>query len=380
MNQFENTRPYNDQEIPSAVARVAANPFFGNIVQYLFPKQDTEHIRKEFLKLKTVKEFQQKFMLQALNSILRQTSNGMQYEGFERLDQQHNYMFIANHRDILLDAALLQVILDKHQLDTSEITFGSNLMQGGLVIDIGKMNKMFRIVRGGSVHDFYRNSLEVSSYMRYAILEKHQSVWIAQRNGRTKNGDDHTEIAVLKMFSISSDKNFIDNMAELNITPIVTSYEYEPCVFLKTQELYISQYQQYIKEAGEDLNSIVLGIIQPKGGIYVCATPTITAEELQFCDGFEKNDKFTHLAQIIDRRVYSHYKLWKNNFIAYDLIENGDKYAQEYTPEEKKAFVEYMNEGLKSLVGEADELKSIFLNIYANPVRNKERLTSQPQN
>lgn len=377
MNQFENTRPYNDQEIPSAVARVAASPFFGNIVQYLFPKQDTEHIRKEFLKLKTVKEFQQKFMLQALNSILKQTSNGMQYEGFEQLDQQHNYMFIANHRDILLDAALLQVILDKHQLDTSEITFGSNLMQGGLVIDIGKMNKMFRIVRGGSVHNFYRNSLEVSSYMRYAILEKHQSVWIAQRNGRTKNGNDHTEIAVLKMFSISSDKNFIDNMAELNITPIVTSYEYEPCVFLKTQELYISQYQQYIKEAGEDLNSIVMGIIQPKGGISVCATPTITNEELQYCDGFDKNDKFVHLAQLIDQRVYSHYKLWKNNYIAYDLLENEDKYAREYTPEEKKAFEKYMYKGLKSLVGEADELKSIFLNIYANPVRNKEQLTSQ---
>ncbi|MBP5650303.1 MAG: acyltransferase [Bacteroidales bacterium] len=380
MTQFENTRPYNDQEIPSAVARVAASPFFGNIVQYLFPNQDTENIRKEFLKIKTVKEFQQKFMLQALNSILRQTSKGLQYEGFEHLDSEHNYMFIANHRDILLDAALLQVILDKHQLDTSEITFGSNLMQGGLVIDIGKMNKMFRIVRGGSVHDFYRNSLEVSSYMRYAILEKHQSVWIAQRNGRTKNGDDHTEIAVLKMFSISSDKQFIDNMAELNITPIVTSYEYEPCAFLKTQELYISQYQQYIKEAGEDLNSIVLGIIQPKGGICVCATPTITAEELQYCDGFDKNDKFAHLAQIIDQRVYSHYKLWKNNYIAYDLIENGDKYAQEYTPEEKKAFEEYMNEGLKSLVGEADELKSIFLNIYANPVRNREQMTPQAQN
>ena len=375
MEQFENTRPYNDSEIPAAVARIANSPFFGNIAHYLFPGGDVEALRQELIKVKTVKEFQQKYMLQAINSILRQTSTGLQYEGFEQLDPQRNYMFIANHRDILLDAAILQILLDRNGLDTSEITFGSNLMQGGLVIDIGKMNKMFRIVRGGSVHDFYKNSLEVSSYMRYALLEKKQSVWIAQRNGRTKNGDDHTEIAVLKMFSISSSKPFMENMAELNITPIVTSYEYEPCDFLKTQELYISQYQQYIKEAGEDLNSILKGIIQPKGGICVCATPTITTEELQFCDSFDKNDKYAHLAQIIDQRVYSHYKLWKTNYIAYDLVVGDDKYTKFYTPEEKKSFEEYMNNGLKSLVGEADELKSIFLNIYANPVRNGKQLT-----
>ncbi|MBP5663392.1 MAG: acyltransferase [Bacteroidales bacterium] len=375
MQQFENTRPYNDEEIPAAAARVVDSPFFGNIAHYLFPGGDVDALRQELIKVKTVKEFQQKFMLQAINSILKQTSTGMEVSGFEQLDNQHNYMFIANHRDILLDAALLQVILDNHQLDTSEITFGSNLMQGGLVIDIGKMNKMFRIVRGGSVHDFYRNSLEVSSYMRYAILEKHQSVWIAQRNGRTKNGDDRTEIAVLKMFSISSNQKFINNMSELNITPIVSSYEYEPCDFLKTQELYISQYQPYVKEAGEDLNSILKGIIQPKGGICICATPTISQEELQYCDSFEKNEKFAQLAQIIDKRVYSHYKLWKTNYIAYDMVEKSGKYAEKYTPADKLAFEDYMNNGIKSLVGEADELKNIFLNIYANPVRNNERLT-----
>lgn len=371
MEQFEFTRPYNDSEIPAAVARVAESPFFGSIAHYLFPGIDVETIRQQLLQVKTIKEFQQRYMLHAINSILRQTSTGLASSGFEQLDKAHNYMFIANHRDILLDAAILQILLDKNGLDTSEITFGSNLMQGGLVIDIGKMNKMFRIVRGGSVHDFYKNSLEVSSYMRYALLEKKQSVWIAQRNGRTKNGDDHTEIAVLKMFSISSSKPFIENMDELNITPIVISYEYEPCDFLKTQELYISQYQRYIKEPGEDLNSILKGIKQQKGGISVSVAPTISREELQDCDKHEKNDKFVQLAQLIDKRVYSHYKLWKTNYIAYDMLEEGERYASQYSDTEKDAFIQYMEEGLRSLVGEADELKNIFLNIYANPVRNK---------
>ena len=181
MEQFEFTRPYNDSEIPAAVARVAESPFFGSIAHYLFPGIDVETIRQQLLQVKTIKEFQQRYMLHAINSILRQTSTGLASSGFEQLDKAHNYMFIANHRDILLDAAILQILLDKNGLDTSEITFGSNLMQGGLVIDIGKMNKMFRIVRGGSVHDFYKNSLEVSSYMRYALLEKKQSEWAHQK-------------------------------------------------------------------------------------------------------------------------------------------------------------------------------------------------------
>ena len=375
MDQFENTRPYNDAEIPAAVARVADSPFFGNIAHYLFPDQDSKIIKEEFLKVKTVKEFQQKFMLQAINSILKQTSTGLQYEGFEQLDNQHNYMFIANHRDILLDAAILQIILNDNQLDTSEITFGSNLMQGGLVIDIGKMNKMFRIERSGSIHDFYQNAMEVSSYMRYALTEKKQSVWIAQHKGRTKDGNDFTEAAVLKMFSLSSDKKFVDNLAELNSTPIVTSYEYEPCDFLKTQELYISQYQQYVKEAGEDMNSILKGITQPKGGIHVCATPTITNEEFQHCDKFPKNKNLAELAHIIDQRVFKNYKLWKTNYIAYDLLHNCAKYSDNYSAKDKADFETYMHNGLRSMVGEADELRNIFLGIYANPVRNKEQLT-----
>lgn len=372
MTPFEETRPYNDSEVPAAISRIAADPFFGTIVSYLFPNQDVADFKKKFLAIKTVKEFQENIMFQALQSIISKTCDHFTNSGFESLSNDRNYMFIANHRDIMLDAALLQIILNQHQLDTSEITFGSNLMQGGLVIDLGKINKMFRIVRGSTIHDFYRNSMEVSSYMRYAIREKKQSVWIAQRNGRTKNGDDRTEIAVLKMFSISSDKDFIENLSELNITPIASSYEYEPCVFLKTQEIYISQYQKYIKEKNEDLVSILQGIKQHKGNVQICATPTISKEELEFCHQFEKNERFLQLAQIIDKRIYDHYKLWKNNYIAYDIVEKSQRYADHYSSEEKKIFEEYMNDGLNNLIGEEEELRNIFLNIYANPVRNIE--------
>ena len=365
---FEETRPYNDSEIPAAIARVASNPFFDTLVRYLFPDTPVEAFRQEFLRITTIDEFQEQVMLKALRSIVHRTCTGFTWEGFDLLDADHRYTFIANHRDILLDAALLQVILNKNHLRTSEITFGSNLMRGDLVIDIGKMNKMFRIERGGTVHSFYRSSMEVSSYMRYALLEKGESVWIAQRNGRTKDGLDRTENAVLKMLSISSPKPFKENLAELNITPVAISYEYEPCDFLKTQELYVSQYQKYIKEPGEDLHSILQGVTQMKGQVHLAVTPTITVEELAECDQYEKNLKFDRLAQIIDQRIRRHYKLWKTHYMAHDLLHQDQQYADRYTRDELDAFVTYMENGLKGLTGEKEELRGIFLRIYANPV------------
>ena len=235
---------------------------------------------------------------------------------------------------------------------------------------------MFKIARNsGSAKDFYRDSILASEYMRHVINEKKESVWIAQRNGRTKDGDDKTELGVLKMFSLSSDKDFVENLAELNITPIAISYEYEPCDFLKTMELYISSFQKYVKEPGEDLRSIIAGIMQQKGQINISITPSITREELEYCDQFEKNAKFTTLAEIMDKRIYQNYKLYKTNYIAHDILNNASTYAEFYTAEDKEAFVAYMKTGLNKLPcakdGDMKELENIFLKIYANPVNNK---------
>ena len=366
--RFDDLRPYYDSEIPAAVQRVADSPYLPAISSFLFPQKPVEEVRQALLESKNILEFQRNIMLPAIRSIVDKTSSGLTYGGFEKLNDGKNRMFVSNHRDILLDAAILQVLLFENGLDTSEITFGSNLMQGELVVDIGKMNKMFRIMRGGTVKEFYKNSTEVSSYMRYAIMQKKQSVWIAQRNGRTKDGADKTDMAVLKMFALSSDKPFFENLNELNITPLVVSYEYEPCDFLKTQELFISRYQKYEKEPGEDLNSILHGIKQFKGHIHFVATDTITEEELRYCDRFDRNRKFQQLAQIIDRRIYENYRLWPTNYIAHDLLNQSYRYRDHYTEEQRKQFVDYMDEGLSKLIGEESELRDIFLRIYANPV------------
>lgn len=368
---FEPVRPYNDSEVPAAIEAITKDLFFPMVVKYCAPEANVDDVIQVFSQIKTVREFQAQVMHPAIQAVIKKTIDGVSFDGFDKLDNVKRHMFIANHRDIVLDSAILDVLLFERNIDTCQITFGSNLMKGNLVVNIGKLNKMFRIIRGGNIKDFYKNSIEVSAYMRYAITELNDSVWIAQRNGRTKDGNDKTEVGVLKMFSLSSEKSFVDNLDELSITPISVSYEYEPCDFLKTAELYISRFQKYIKGENEDLNSILTGIKQPKGRIHISVTDPITREELEICDKKEKNDKLVALASLIDQRIYKGFKLFKTHFIAYDLL-FGDTYTDRYTLAEKDDFIAYMNNGLSQLGEEMDrsELEQIFLHIYANPVLN----------
>lgn len=369
---FEPVRPYNDAEVPAAVSAITRDPLFPMVVKYCMPQADVKEVIDFISNIKTVNEFQVGVMHPAVKAVVTKTMTGISSDGFDQIDNSQRHIFIANHRDIVLDSALLDLMLYERNIDTCQITFGSNLMKGNMVINIGKLNKMFRIIRGGNIRDFYKNSLEVSAYMRYVVTELKESVWIAQRNGRTKDGNDKTEMGVLKMFSLSSDKGFVDNLDELSITPVAVSYEYEPCDFLKTAELYISKFQKYVKGENEDLNSILTGIQQKKGHVHIAMTKPITREELQICDEKEKNEKMVALANMIDQRIYSSYRLYGTNYIAYDMVNGGNEYADHYTVQEKADFIDYMNDGLSHLGIEADhsELEQIFLRIYANSVVN----------
>ena len=371
---FENLRPYNETEIPAAIERVISDPILPFIVKYLFPNIKIEDFRERLRAIKSVKQFQLEIMMPAIEAIVNKTITKLSFSGLENLSNQRKGMVISNHRDIILDAALLNLILSKHDLETTEISFGNNLIYGQTVMDVGKMNKMFRIIRNCNFKDFYKNSLEISLYMRHVITEQINSVWIAQRNGRTKDGWDKTNLTVLKMFSISSEKSFVDNLDELNITPMVISYEYEPCDFSKTQELYITRYQKYEKDPNEDLQSIVKGITQMKGEVNITIAKPITREELVACNECDRNDKYVSLAKIIDERINSNYKLFKTNYIAYDMLNDTNRFSNLYTQEEKINFIKYMEKGLSVIQGDKNELKSIFLAIYANSVQNNMNL------
>ncbi len=367
-DKFKNIRPYIGEEEAPALARIAANPILKNISAYLFPNESSTVLTDLISTLKSVEEFQSKIMLQAIKKIVSDTAKELTYSGQERLSDNSKELFISNHRDILLDSAIIQVILFINNLTTSEMAVGDNLITDSFMEDVARSNKMIKVVRSTNPRELYRSSLLLSEYIRNSISNNRSSVWIAQRNGRTKDGVDITEQGLLKMLDMSGTGNFESDFSELKITPVSISYEYEPCDFLKARELYISQRTKYKKSPGEDLNSILTGIMQYKGNIHIHFCDPIEKEEVSLCATMEKNEKFKKLADIIDSRIYSKYHIWKTNMIAYDIINASSIYSSQYNKEEFKAFNDYCDFKISGFDGDKEEIKRIFLSIYANPL------------
>ena len=233
----------------------------------------------------------------------------------------------------------------------------------------GKVNKMFRTERGGSPKEFYNSMMHMSEYMRHVITEVHESVWIAQRNGRTKNGIDATDPAIIKMFGMSRRDDRVVSLAELNIVPVAVSYEWESCDKLKTLELYQTKKNgHYEKQPNEDLNSILTGIMQPKGHVHFHVCPQVTKADLIAMNDCPSGEFYKRVAELMDSRINPHFYLHPNNYIAHDLRSGTDTYAEHYTTEQKATFIKYMDWMNDYPDFDRSELEEIFLGIYANPV------------
>ncbi len=370
---FDDIRPYRDEEIPDAMRRIVSSDFFGLLCSYVYPGRSLSEVRELMLSFHTIRDFQLEVMKCVNEQVISRSISSFTYSGIEKLDPQKRYLFVSNHRDIMLDSCLLQYILYKNGHETTEITFGANLMSSPLVIDIGKANKMFRVERGGSMKDFYKSSKHLSDYIRYVINQKHESVWIAQRNGRTKNGWDATDQGIIKMFCLSKHDDKIAALEELHIVPVSVSYEWESCDILKALELYESRSGKYIKKPGEDLNSILTGIVQAKGHVDIVFCPEITREELMQYDECTNNEYHKKVAELLDSKINRAYHLSPNNFIAHDLRYGKKQFKDMYTQQQMDAFMARCAKIYEYEIEEPDVLKDIFLGIYANPVDNKAR-------
>lgn len=370
--KFDDIRPYYEDEIPAAMQRIANSDVFPLLASFVYPGESIEAIRERIMSFKTVREFQHDTMSRVNEQIIKRSTTGFTVSGLDKLDKNKNYLFVSNHRDIMLDASLLQYYFVINGFDTTEITFGANLMMNPVVIDVGKSNKMFRVERpGGDIKEFYRKSVHLSEYIRYAIKEKKQSVWIAQRNGRTKNGIDATDQGIIKMFCMSEPKDKIKALADLNIVPIAISYEWESCDILKALELYESQYTRYTKKPGEDLNSILTGILQPKGHVHISLCQPISLAELSAFEGQTNNEYHKSVAHLIDSRINTAYRLYPNNYIAHDLLYGNTKYQSMYTDEQYQKFMKRLSKLDRYDTCDIERLKEIFIGIYSNPVDNK---------
>ncbi len=372
---FEDIRPYNNSEISAAMSRIVENPLFPKLSTFVFPKTDVDNVRRMVSSIDNIHDFQVKVMHRVNQRIIEESISEFTFSGLERVDKDDKYLFVSNHRDIMLDASLLQSIFITNNLKTTEITFGANLMQGQLVIDVGKSNKMFKVERpGGSIREFYKASRHLSDYIRMTLLKKRESVWIAQRNGRTKDGLDRTDQGIINMFRMSSDGDKLQSIAELNIMPVAVSYEWEPCDILKVLELYISNHHTgtYVKKEGEDLNSILTGIVQPKGKVHFAICEQITMEDLLPYAGLISNEFNRKVAGIIDKRICSEYILTPNNYIAHDILSGTDEFSGYYTVEDKERFIKHCQTlNAYAETCDVEELNRILLGIYANPVDSK---------
>ena len=354
--------------------RIVSSEHFPKACGLLFPGVPQAEVEARLLSCHTVDAFQRRVMYDIIGTIVRRSTDGLTVSGLDQLQPEKSYLFVSNHRDIMLDAAFMQMLLSDAGLPTSEITFGANLMQGQLLIDLGRSNKMFRFERpttSTSRRDFLLKMKEASAYIRYTICQKKESVWIAQRNGRTKDGLDVTDQGVINMFSLSGGEDRGASLGELNMVPVAISYEWEPCDKLKALELFARESgEPYVKKPGEDLNSILTGILQPKGHVHFEICKPITKDELQAYSHLGLNDFCKQVANLVDQRIRSAYHLTPNNYIACDLLTGTDTYASHYTAAEKEAFVKHASWVKEySSSHDVDELLEIFLSIYANPVK-----------
>jgi len=376
--EFDDLRPYYDEEIAPAMRRITESEYFPLLSSFAYPGKDPEEVKTMMRAFTSIAEFQYEVMKAVNDQVSVRSIRSFSYEGLETLSKDKRYLFVSNHRDIMLDATLLQYALYLGGHPTSEITFGSNLMSSPLIVDIGKSNKMFKVIRGGNMKDFYKNSLHLSEYLRHTLLEKQESVWIAQSNGRSKNGIDLTEPGIIKMFYMCRADNPVQALADLHIVPVSISYQWETCDKLKALERYLlSRDGGYIKQPGEDLNSILTGIKQQKGDVHLHFGIPLTEEALAPFAGLPNNAFNKQIALLLDKQVQANYKLSGNNYIAHDLRAGTEEYADRYTAEEKATFLQRYQEMLAYEVADQPSLGRAFLDIYANPVDSKRRHKQQ---
>ena len=366
--EFDAIRPYNNDEIPEAMQRIADAHEVGNIVSFLFPEFKLTEVRDLIRSIETTEEFQKLLAIKSVQKIVTQTTKGVTVEGFENIDTSKNHIFVMNHRDIALDSSLFQIALMDHGFKTTEVCVGDNLMPTQFFVDIWRANKMVKVLRGASIREALHNSLVFSKYLRHAITDKHESIWIAQRNGRTKDGIDVTDPALIKMFAMSATGDVLSSIAELNIIPVAISYQIEPCDWMKTRELFLSKDAPYQKAPNEDFQSILTGIMQRKGKVHISIGKPINPK-LDTCKDLPNHKIFKGIARLIDDEIINNYKLFDTNYIAYDLLNRTDTYASHYTTDAKEQFVINMNEKIAQIgLKFYPELCKVFFSIYANPV------------
>lgn len=372
---FEDIRPLNQDEVQAAIEDLLASEEFRHALQYVKPNLDWDQLCAAMRACKTKEEFKSTLAYDAVMTVAKKTTFSLTISGRSRLPEgKPACTFISNHRDIVLDASFLNVMLYDVGYGMTQVAIGDNLLIRPWIKTFVRLNNSFIVKRGVSVRQMLEVSGTLSAFINHTIKDTKESIWIAQREGRAKDSNDRTQPSVLKMLCMAGEKDVIGNLKSLNIVPVAISYEFDPCDYLKAQEFQLKRDNpEYHKTQRDDLLSMETGILGQKGRVHFTISKLINDQLDQLDPVMDRNELFAAVASIIDKEIYRHYRFYPNNYIAYDLLNGTRRFSDHYGLKDKKAFEEYLQKQLdKIVIPNKDEnfLRKKILEMYANPLKN----------
>ena len=373
---FDEIRCFKNEEVHAALERLSEEKQFMKVMSTVYPLLPKEVIKQRLMTFQSNFSFQKEIIYPFLQYLEANKTTGIKLNGVEMIQKEDAYLYISNHRDIILDSAFLCGKFIEKGMDTVEIAIGDNLLIYPWIEDLARVNKSFIVKRGLSARSVLESSQRLSAYIAHTITDKKQSVWIAQREGRAKDSNDKTQESLLKMFNMSGEGAFIENLIQLNICPLSISYEYDPCDFLKAKEFQLRRDQpEFKKQAQDDLINMETGVMGYKGKVIYEITGSINNDLREIGEKFNhRNEQIAQTALLIDKRIHSNYSIFANNRIAYDLLQGEDRFKHEYSLMEKLDFELYLSKQISKIeIENKDEnfLRKKLLEMYANPLINK---------
>ncbi|MBD5289406.1 MAG: acyltransferase [Bacteroides sp.] len=382
MNQreidFSDIAPYDDAIFHQKMENLVKEPGFLHAVKFTMPDGGVPALIEELLKIDNKHDLQQKVMFPFLEMLAKTTTAGISLGGIKYFNPGINYTFITNHRDIVLDASFLNLAFMRRGLPTTEVAIGNNLLIYDWISDLVRLNKSFIVKRNTGLRESLEAAKHLSAYIHYCILEKHESVWIAQREGRAKDSSDRTQESLVKMLSYAGEGNFMEKLKEINLMPVSLSYEYDPNDYLKVKEfLRRRRDPKFKKSTHDDLFSMETGLLQFKGRVHIQLTPRINTKIDQLGLFRDPNTSAKYIVALIDQAIHRSYEIFPINYVAFDLLHSKNRFAEKYTAEEKQEVEEYFSRQLAKIDIEdvTDEerefMREMMLIMYANPLKNK---------
>lgn len=375
---FSDIAPHDDSVFREVLDQLIVDPGFLHAISYVLPKEDIPMLIEQLKKTDNRKDFQRQVMFPFLEMLAKTTTSGITIGGVKYINPAHSYTFITNHRDIVLDASFLNLTFLRRGWPTSEVAIGNNLLVFDWISDLVRLNNSFIVKRNTGLREGLEAAKKLSAYIHYAIMEKHESVWIAQREGRAKDSSDHTQESLVKMLAIAGEGSFMQKVKEINLMPVAISYEYDPNDYLKAKEFLLRRRNpDFKKSQKDDLFSMETGLLQNKGKVHFQLTPRLNTKIDEIGEFKDTNKAAKYVCALIDSAIHRSYQLFPINYVAYDLLHESNRFSHKYTGTEKEESETYFATQLKKIdlddISEEEQsfLKEMMLIMYANPVKNK---------